>query len=59
MRPGLYFNKDNGITVYTYYINFSPACPPVSGYDGPVFTGKIVNNLILAGITGLLRQLRF
>lgn len=59
MGPGLYFNKDNGVAVCCNYINFPAACPPVSGYNCPVFTGKILRDLFFTGITGFFLQLRF
>jgi len=53
MRPGFHFDKDEGVTIKSNYINFTAACPPVPGYYFPVFCGKIRCSLFFTGITGL------
>jgi len=49
MWPGFDLYEYQGVAVAGYYINFSPACPPVTPENLPVLAGKHATCLLLAG----------
>jgi len=59
MGPGFNLNKDNGVAVKGYYINFSPSCPPISLNYEPVFLFQQRGSKIFACAPSLLPHLFF